>query len=119
MTMLKKIWNGEYSLSKSYWFFGNIVPFFLFLATLLVAIYFQEHPLESLLALRFNPTFFFEKIILFIMAAIFFAYAFIATVGVWKSSNNYTGGKIWSILAKISTLCAFLFYIKDFKKLFW
>jgi hypothetical protein len=119
MTMLKKIWNGKYNLSKSYWFFGNIIPFFLFLAIFLVAIYFQEHRLESLLALRFNPSLLFQKIILLIMTSIFFAYCFIATIGVWRSSNNYVGKKIWSILAKISIVLAFLFYIKDFNKLFW
>jgi len=96
-----------------------IIPFFLFLSIFLVAIYFQEHRLDSLLALRFEPNFLFQKIILLIMSAVFFAYCFVATVGVWKSANNYAGKKIWSILAKISIVLAFIFYIKDFNKLFW
>ena len=117
--IMRKIWDGGYNLSKSYWFFGNIIPFFLFLSIFLVAISFQEHRLDSLLALRFEPNFLFQKIILLIMSAVFFAYCFVATVGVWKSANNYAGKKIWSILAKISIVLAFIFYIKDFNKLFW
>ena len=31
------------------------------------------------------------------MSAVFFGYCFVATVGVWKSANNYAGKKIWSI----------------------
>ena len=91
--IMRKIWDGGYNLSKSYWFFGNIIPFFLFLSIFLVAISFQEHRLDSLLALRFEPNFLFQKIILLIMSAVFFGYCFVATVGVWKSANNYAGKK--------------------------
>lgn len=117
--MLKKIWNGQYSLKKTYWLYGNIIPAIFFMVILATALIFQKEPLNAILNLKFVPQLFYQKLILSVLIILFFIYSVITTVGIWRSANNYLGNKIWPVLAKISIILAFIYYIKDFKKFFF
>ena len=77
-----KFINGHLSLPLSFWLvglFGTILVSFIILLIL------------SSLNILSNP----------LLRIIAFPYLIIASIGIWKSSNNYKGLKIWSIGAKI------------------
>ena len=119
MQMLKKLWFGEYSLSKSYWFFGNIIPLIFFICLILFALFCQNDPLDSLLNLKFVPPEFYQKSIILLFCLIFLIYTVISTIGIWRSANKHTGKKHWGILAKITIFFAIFSYAKDIYKFFF
>jgi len=116
--MLKKLWNGHYSLSKSYWFFGNIVPLIFFIILIGLAISFQENVLDALLNQKFVPKGLYERLILLFITFLFLIYSIISTVGIWRSANHYTGKRYWSVIAKFAIVFALFAYLKDIFKFF-
>ena len=116
--ILKKLWNGHYSLSISYWFFGNIVPLIFFIILICLALLFQENALDALLNQQFVPNGLYEKMILLFITCLFLIYSVISTVGIWRSSNHYTGKKYWSVIAKFAIVLALFTYLKDIFKFF-
>jgi len=116
--ILKKLWLGNYSLSKSYWLFGNVVPLIFFIVLIILALFFQEQPIDALINLKLAPAKLYQKIILLIIMIIFFIYSVISTVGIWRSSNKYERKKYWSVLAKITIFFALFTYIRDIYKFF-
>lgn len=116
--ILNKLWNGHYSLSKSYWFFGNIVPLIFFIILISLSLFFQENALDALLNQQFVPKGLFEKIILLFIACLFLIYSVISTVGIWRSANHYTGKRYWSVIAKFAIVLALFTYLKDIFKFF-
>ncbi len=114
--ILKKLYDGEYSLSKSYWLFGNIIPFFLFMLLLGVIFGFSSDPLTKLRMLNFKPEGYLSLILTIILSIITLIYIFISTIGVWKSATKHQGKKFWAIIAKITIVIAFISYANDLRK---
>lgn len=77
-----KFINGQISLPISFWLIGLIgtVATSLLIFILLYFFNILSNPLLRILA---------------------FPYLIIASIGIWQSSNNYQGPKVWSISAKI------------------
>jgi len=119
MQMLRKLWIGDYSLSKSYWFFGNIVPLIFFICLILFALFCQADPLNSLLNLKFVPPKLYQKVIIIFFCLVFLIYTVVSTVGIWRSTNKHAGKKHWAILAKITIFFAIFSYAKDIYKFFF
>jgi len=109
----KKLIEGEISLKKAFWLYGNIYPFFISLIIIITIIYFQENIKESILKKVFFDISLFGKVIIIIQGIIFFTYVSFATLGIWRCANNYKGKKIWIYLAKIAILYAYYSYIKN------
>ena len=80
MELLKKFFNGEVTLWKSYWLVFWLLGWLVFLAAIFL---FKGNMVGILITL------------------IWAAYT---AIGVWRSSNNYQGKKVWSILAKIAVV---------------
>ena len=76
-TFLNKFIDGKLSLALSFWIFGFIGLAVLIVVTALI--------LPSMLLVRL----------------IVYPYLIYVSLGIWRSSNNYKGLKVFSILAKI------------------
>jgi len=109
----KKLIEGEISLKKAFWLYGNIYPFFISLIIIITILYFQENIRESVLNRVFLDISLFGKVIIIIQGIIFFTYISFATLGIWRCANNYKGKKIWIYLAKIAIFYAYYSYIKN------
>jgi hypothetical protein len=88
MKFLAKLWCGEYSLVKTYWLF-NV------LAGVIVNILISIFEKMSAKTQSENATIFFA----FICVTV--SYGLIALVGLWRSSNNYTGNQFWAVISKV------------------
>ena len=53
---------------------------------------------------------------MFIMVAIVIVYSIITLIGIWNSASNYTGSKIWAILAKVMVVFGFLSTLAQFNE---
>lgn len=116
-TILRKLYEGEYSLSKSYWLFGNVVPFLLFALMLGIIFGFSSsNPLTKLRMLDFKPEGYVALMATIFLSIITLIYIFISTVGVWRSATKHSGRKLWAILAKITIVIAFISYANDLRK---
>lgn len=114
--ILRKLYKGEYSLSKSYWLFGNVVPFFLFILILSVIFGFSSDPLTKLRMLDLKPEGYASLIVTIFLSIITLVYIFISTIGVWRSASYHQGKKFWAILAKVTIIIAFISYANDLRK---
>lgn len=91
MKTLKKLWDGEFSLVKTYWLFYVLMWN---LALLPLALFRQtsqstqdSYPVVGLL-----------------LAVIFITYGCVVLVGLWRSANKYGGWWLWANLAKVVAL---------------
>lgn len=87
---------GEIALWKSYWLFGvlgNIVSAFLV-------------SISSIVSLE----------LMFIVSIIALAYSICVLIGIWNSASNYTGSKVWTILAKIMVVLGVLATLSQFNQ---
>jgi hypothetical protein len=85
--MFLKLWQGQHSLLKTYWFFGVLGNIFLGI------------PISIYLALSSEL----QQSYLYIYVGYFFAYLvynFVVAVGLWRSATNYDKSKVWKYLAK-------------------
>ena len=91
--LLYKFWQGEITLWKSYWLFGEILnAIFLFLLLNLEIYMFKNTGL-------FNNVLFFDFRNLTILSKIIIIiWTLFITVGVWRSAEKYKGNIIWVIL---------------------
>ncbi len=91
--LLYKFWEGEITLWKSYWLFGEILnAIFLFLLLNLEIYMFKNTGL-------FNNVLFFDFRNLTILSKIIIIiWTLFITVGVWRSAEKYKGNIIWVIL---------------------
>lgn len=88
--MLKKLWNGDIPLVKTFWIYGWLVrSIFYFLINTL------SLPQSFLL----------------ILIPIEESYVFIQLIGTWKSATKYRGRNIWKNLARIWVVIAFVFLL--------
>ena len=78
----RKFINGQISLPISFWLFGLI-------GTIATSI------------LIFVLLYFFNILSNPLLRILVFPYLIFASIGIWQSSNNYKGLKVWSISAKI------------------
>lgn len=117
--ILKKLYNGEYSLAKSYWFFGNVIPLALFLVILSTIFIFSENPIQKIQNFNFIPENTTSLILTIFFSLITILYIIISTIGVWRSANNHNGKKIWAILAKVLIIIACISYLNDIRKFFF
>ena len=111
--ILKRLINGNINLKKAFWLYGNIYPFFISLIIIITLLLFQENIKQSIVQQKFMNISIFQKLIISLQGIIFFIYTSIATIGVWRSANNYNGRKIWIYLAKVGILYAFYSYIQN------
>lgn len=118
MTWLTNLYKGNYSLSKSYWLFGNIIPILLFIPIFLIIFLTSDDPMTKFLNQDFAPEGFIISIVVLFLSIVTLIYIFISIVGIWRSSQKYQGRKIWSILAKITIIIGGLLNVKSFFKFF-
>ena len=109
----KKLTNGEIGLKKAFWLYGNIYPFFISLVIILTIIILQEDIKVSIVNQKFMNISFVGKIFIIFEGLIFFIYTSFATIGVWKSANNYEGKKIWAYSSKFFIIYAYYSYIQN------
>ena len=83
-------WNGLHSLPRSYWVNG-------------IGLGIAFRLITEITNLAYNNLFFY--IIIGITFSVW------ASVGIWRSSDNYKGSKIWSILAKLAVILNILVWI--------
>ena len=95
MNILIKLWQGNYSLVKTYWLFNVLVGMLLSIPTSLIA------KLDNATKLNYYW-------LIFSFVCISGLYAFIGLVGLWRSSNKYTGNKVLALLAKVVTCIGIL-----------
>lgn len=87
---------GEITLWKTYWLFGvlgNIIGSFLIVVFTAMG-----------------------NTLMFIMVAIVIVYSIITLIGIWNSASNYTGSKIWAILAQVMVVFGFLSTLAQFNE---
>ena len=113
-----KLINGEIHLKKAFWLYGNIYPFLIALIIILTILLLQDNIEASIVNQKFMNIDFFGKLIISIQGLLFFIYATFATIGVWRSANNYNGKKIWVYLSKFAILYAYYSYIQNALYLF-
>ena len=86
-SLLQSLWYGEVPLWRTYWIYGVLVNGLLFgVAGSFV-----------ILLIGLRP-----------VAVMYLAFVFVATafnlVSVWRSAGNYTGPRVWAILARIAVV---------------
>lgn len=81
-SLLRRLWRGDISLSKSFWVCGFLV--FLVAGTL-------GREITSGIA----------QIAFFV---IYFLYALIALVGIWRSASKYQGWVLWKVLSMLTVI---------------
>lgn len=82
--LLSELWNGKITLWKTYWGLSLIE-----MITFVSVQYLVNEDRNSVHALN---------TILYLLYSIFFL------ICVWRSANNYKGNKLWTYLAKITSL---------------
>lgn len=83
---LRKLWWGQYSLAIAFWAFGVGGTFGGVLLAMLVYMLFFIADFRGPGAIVF--------------AIVFWGYAVIVGMGIWRSANGYRGTQTWPILAK-------------------
>ena len=86
--MLSKLWNGNYSLVKTYWLFY----------VLLWGIF--SLPIRWFGATNEKLQAEYVQLVMFSLC-LFVAYGSIVLVGLWRSASKYDGRKLWVILVKV------------------
>ena len=109
----KKLINGEIALKRAFWLYGNIYPFFISLFIILTIVALQEDIKISIVSQKFMNISFIGKMLIIFEGLIFFIYTSFATIGVWKSANNYEGKKIWAYSSKFLIIYAYYSYIQN------
>jgi hypothetical protein len=118
MSFISRLYKGEYSLAKSYWLFGNVIPAILFMIIFGLIFLTSNDPLGKLVNQDFVPESLMVSIVVLILSLITLVYIFISVIGIWRSAQKYNGKKIWSLLAKITIIIGGLLNIKSFFKFF-
>lgn len=80
MPVLSDLWNGRYSLGKTFWLYGVLGSIVLCIAFMMI---------------------FWIPVINILVACVMIGYGIVWIVGTWRSSNHYQGEQIWAKLAKI------------------
>jgi len=90
--MIKKFWNGEITLWRSYWLIGELLNALFLLTITNIEIYIFKNLNFSNQIIFFNLSDFniFSKLIIII-------WTIFITVGVWRAAENYKGNIIWII----------------------
>ena len=102
MKWIGRLWRGEYSLGKAFWVFGILISVLWYFATkflsmaLLVLMLFLGFSGPSAPAGLLGGSLF----IFFVMAVLTLAYEGLVAVGVWRSAANFTGKRLYAILAQ-------------------
>jgi hypothetical protein len=109
----KKLINGEIGLKRAFWLYGNIYPFFISLFIILTIVVLQEDIKISIFSQKFMDISYIGKVLIIFEGLIFFIYTSFATIGVWKSANNYEGKKIWAYFSKFLIIYAYYSYIQN------
>jgi hypothetical protein len=93
MGIIRRTWRGELGLYKTFWL-GWVLPSVI-LSWVMSTNYFRSIIVKSIrisvplnLLLTFGPP------------AVFFVYQIFMVISTWRSANQYTGKKIWSMAAK-------------------
>jgi hypothetical protein len=88
-----KLVRGEFGLFKTYWLYGVLVGF---LAVLLM---------RRIIKVGDSPLFLVHSVFVLVYSV----YQIPVSIGAWRASDNYTGLKVWAILAKITIVLVWLF----------
>jgi len=117
---LKKLWRGDYPLWKTCWIFGIVYPFSVwiifgvfFFLQMAGAMSDMEDALpqgstpqevERFMLMKMKNTW---KVMLGLIS-IYYVYAFIWVVGLWRSASVYMGASKWRVLIKIWVVFYFI-----------
>tara|TARA_X000000368_G_C22782694_1_gene602250 strand:- start:318 stop:656 length:339 start_codon:yes stop_codon:yes gene_type:complete len=104
--IIKKFWNGNILLWKSYWLIGELLNaiFILLIFNLEIYIFKNNQFTNFLPFLDFSNFSLFSKSILLIWTVFI-------TIGIWRSAENYKGNIIW-ILATFILLSYRIFTLR-------
>lgn len=86
MIWLKKLWNGDYPLWKTYWLFNVLTSFFFYLAFVFVVGAFEANVPLALIGVG-------------LLSVLWLSYVFVALGGLWRSAQAYTGCCVWKYLS--------------------
>ena len=78
---LVKFWRGDIKLWISYWIFGVLLQYIIFMSDMFISLKFKT-PVGILI----------------------FPYAFFWCVGTWKAAQKYNGSKVWVKLAELAII---------------
>ena len=98
--VIKSLWMGNIPLREAFWLYGVIGPalavFLVFQVTKFIFSYLNASAIAIFLAL-------------FMYTIAFYFYYFVACIGIWRSTKQYTGPKLLSVLAKLAILLFVLY----------
>ena len=89
----KKLYNGEYSLARTFWLCYFLVSFLIGL-------------LQSALAATVMGV-----LLYLALSVIALVYGVICVVGIWRAASKYTGLALWAILAKIYVVLSIICFV--------
>lgn len=118
MHILMKLYKGDYSLAKSYWLFGNVIPAGLFALIFSIILFNSDDPMNTIITQNFAPQSLLVSIIVIILCLLTLFYILFSVVGIWRSANKHVGKKVWPILAKITIVVGLLLNLKSLLKFF-
>jgi len=100
MGIITKLWNGDYSLAKTFWLFDLLIGMIAGFALLLLLMFCQ--------------------CTLNVMTAIYsvmLCYAVLVNVGLWRAADKYSGKLVWAKLVKAYVVFCFATMILQYAKL--
>jgi hypothetical protein len=98
--VIGNLWEGNYTLFKTYWLFGTVGGLAVTLAFIMLVGLTASAP-----------------IVLLGLAALC-AWQFFISVAIWRSATKYTGTAIWKVLAKIAVVFGAVLLVKELVSLF-
>ena len=87
---VSQLWLGEIPLAKAFWLYGVLV---------FSAVYGIVAELDTVTSPRFAHA---ASALMDAFTCLDIAYGIIWSVGVWRSSNKYSGQRVWKLLAKVA-----------------
>ncbi|HEY1562368.1 MAG TPA: hypothetical protein VGF71_15990 [Caulobacteraceae bacterium] len=92
----RKLWLGQQSLPRAFWFYGFFLYCVLFFA--------------CKLALTLSST----GLMIGLTTVVMWSFAVLMWVGIWRSANAYSGNRWWAITAKVAVGFAVIWYVAGF-----
>jgi len=101
MKWMTNLWKGEMPLWKAFWVYGVLMSVLLYVAGLLAA----GAMLVLMVFFIFSPSVPFNVTVVFTVILLpGIAYQVLSSVGIWRSSENYSGSRVNSMMARAVVL---------------
>lgn len=91
---LKRLWRGEFSLAKTYWFYGVLIQVVVILLLGAVGALAEYSIFWAILTIAGGIA--------------LLLYMFVVLVGIWRSADRYEGEQAWAVLAKVAVVVGFV-----------